>query len=173
MHYSWWKTYILHPTFLQPFTSLVNSHIPLAMSNLYFSCIAASPLFPSLNPTPLYKLKWSSNNATLAHSSPYWGRMRFFYHFPSRRRSLLGYFSSLSNISTWPSFSTRISIQFSFATKSFPTCSSHSPPFSYKDNLEDPFTTTAVGPSLLPLIGISKAIPTLIPLAWISQFYFL
>lgn len=96
----------LHPTFLRPFGSMVNSHVPLAMSESYFSCIAAYHLLASSDLNASHKFKRLSNNATFVHFSPCWGKIWFFHHFLGGHCSLLGYHPSLLNLSSRPSFST-------------------------------------------------------------------
>ena len=116
------------------------------------------------------QLKGASNIATLACSSPHWGKMWFFHHSPSGCRSLVRYHRS--------------SLNPSITTTSFPgplrgsstaiplpsTCSLSStncPLPSNNDNLEDWSITTTIGPSFISLGRISKLFPML-PLSSIN-----
>jgi hypothetical protein len=71
-----------------------NSHVPFAMSEPYSSCITASHLLSSSECIASHIFNGSSRQATLARSTSCWGRMWFFHHSPSGRRSLKGYLRS-------------------------------------------------------------------------------
>ena len=145
------------------FWNLGQSHVSLAMSELYSSCIAASHLLEYLDLNASLTFKGSSNNATLVRSSPCWSKIWFFHHYLGGHCSLLEYLPSLPNLSIQPSFSAWNLIATSFATKWSPTYSSHLLLLSQEDDLKDSYITTTIRPLFLLLRRIHKAFSKLVP----------
>lgn len=162
----------MHPTLLRSFAMLVNSHVPLAMSKAYFSCIAAS----TCSHLRISTLRTNSKNRPkMPHwfFLPCWGRMWLFHHSPSGRHFLLGYLPYLLNLLTRSSFFAGISSASLFEIKWSPTCSLHSWLPLHEDDLEDSSITTTIGHSFLPLWCISKLLPTLVLSSMLPRLYFL
>ena len=75
-------------------------------------CIVTFHLLAYSDLNVLHKFKWSSNNATLACSSPCYGRMWFYHHSLGRCCSLLRYLPSLPNFDCLFIYNQIIQIRF-------------------------------------------------------------
>lgn len=123
-----WNTHS-HPTVLQSFGSMVDSHVPSIMSKSYSFCIMASHLLASFDFIALCNFNGSSKHSTFTLSLSCWGKMWLLRHSSGWQCSFVGYLQSLPNISPPPAL---------FSVSPSITSSSESPTHSLRFSPSSP-----------------------------------